>query len=309
MISRLKQLLSPREKSPPTPPSQSFWDVMSAVVAGNPIPAPSQAIQAIEQLRALSPKPEDYLERLLRMTALHQTVVIQHRLLQTYGPMVQGGPFAGMTLLSSTQEGCFVPKLLGCYESALHPEWQRVIQQGYSTLVNIGCADGYYSVGLARHLPGARILAYDISAKARESCLALARLNGMEGRIEIGGEFHGADFASLPCRNVFVICDIEGAERELLDPQQYPNLKFMDLLVEMHQLATHQTDTLIQKRFKDTHHFKRIDAQIPDWSFPEALRNTNEIDKLLALWEWRIQPTPWAILLSKEHHQYGHTIP
>jgi len=304
MITRLKNFIYGRKKSG-TPPGRTIWTVMSEVVAGNPVPAPTLALHAIDQLRELCPEPEDYLHRLLRMTALHRTVVLQKRLSQTVAPVVQGGPFAGMTLLPSSKEGCYLPKLLGCYESALHEEWRRVIRQRYSTIVNIGCADGYYAVGLARLMPNTRILAYDLSAEARESCRGLARLNGMEARIEVGGEFKGSDFAQLPGKGIFVICDIEGEERELLDPQQYPTLKHADILVEMHQTSSHKTDSLINKRFESTHHITIIDATLPAWPLPSVLKDCDELDKMLAVWEWRVQPTPWAILLSKEQHQSG----
>jgi hypothetical protein len=101
------------------------------------------------------------------------------------------------------------------------------------------------------------------------------------------------------------MCDIEGAERELLNPQLFTNLCNMDLLVEMHQIAEHQTDKLIEQRFKETHFYKKIEATMPDIPVPQALSESDELDKLLAIWEWRIQPTPWAILLSKAHHQSG----
>jgi hypothetical protein len=304
MIPFFPACFSPGKKSAPAR-KRSFWDVLTGVVASNPTPAPDKALQAINELRTICTEPDDYLFRLLRMAALHRSVVIQQHLLQTIPPVVQSGPFAGMTLSRSSKEGCYIPKLLGSYEAALHPEWLRVIQYGYTNIVNIGCADGYYTVGLARHLPHAKFLAYDSSNEARESCLNLARLNNVETRIQIGGEFKGTDFERLPTNRVFLMCDIEGAERELLNPQLFTNLCNMDLLVEMHQIAEHQTDKLIEQRFKETHFYKKIEATMPDIPVPQALSESDELDKLLAIWEWRIQPTPWAILLSKAHHQSG----
>jgi len=40
-------------------------------------------------------------------------------------------------------------KLLGFYEQPLQPYIEQVIQTGYPTIINIGCAEGYYAVGLA----------------------------------------------------------------------------------------------------------------------------------------------------------------
>jgi hypothetical protein len=58
-------------------------------------------------------------------------------------------------------EGCAVPKLLGCYEQELHPALNRAIDTDYGVILNIGCAEGYYPVGLARVLPTAHVIAFD----------------------------------------------------------------------------------------------------------------------------------------------------
>lgn len=301
MMASLKKFLL--KKAPPPPgPDRNFWTVLSEVVGDNPTPSPAKALAGIDELRTLCPVPEEYLFRLLRMLALHRSVVIQQKLLQSMPPVVQSGPFEGMKLSTSSKEGCYVPKWLGSYESALHPEWMNIMGRGYATIINIGCADGYYAVGLARRLPDARIFAYDLSAEARESCGELARLNDVAARIHIGGEFKGSDLEGFPDRNVLVICDIEGAERELLDPARYPRLHSMDILVEMHHLAEHHTDTLIKNRFGTSHSIREIAANFPSGSLPPLLADSDELDKLLAVWEWRVQPTPWALLLSKRNH-------
>lgn len=300
MISLIRNMLRRRARPAPARPDRTIWTVMTEAVEHNPTPEPDKVMRGINELRSLCPHPEDYLHRLLRLLALHRSVVIQQKLLQTIAPEVQSGPFSGMILPSSSKEGCYVPKLLGTYESALHPEWERIIQRGYSTIVNIGCADGYYAVGLARRMPKARILAYDICPAARDACRNLARLNGVEERLEIGGEFSKADFPTLPRDDIFVVCDIEGAERSLLDPEQVPSLRRLDLLVELHNLTRHDTETLLRARFQGSHHMQRIDTgtpSLPALPFPDDM---DELDKLIALWEWRVEATPWLILQARD---------
>ena len=96
-----------------------------------------------------------------------------------------GGPFQGMRFGSRAAEGCYLPKLLGCYEHELHPIIARLPRRGYRRVVNIGCAEGYYAVGLARLLPTATVLAFDSTAGARKLCAELAALNGVAERIAI----------------------------------------------------------------------------------------------------------------------------
>ncbi len=66
----------------------------------------------------------------------------------------------------------------------------------------------------------------------------LSVLGGGDGcldRVIIGGRFSVADFAICTQAETVVICDIEGAEEELLDPEQAPGLTAADILVEVHE--------------------------------------------------------------------------
>ena len=59
------------------------------------------------------------------------------------------GPLAGMDFLPQSAEGCHIAKLLGCYEQPLQPFIEEAIANAYPTILNIGCAEGYYAVGMA----------------------------------------------------------------------------------------------------------------------------------------------------------------
>lgn len=295
MRARIRDWLSSRAGRDPRRPD-TVWNILTAVVAKNPEPDAERALAALAELQEICKDRDEYLYRALRMLALHRSVVVQKRLMAELGPIVQAGPFAGMCLAESSQEGAYLPKLLGCYEADLHGEWERIIATGRSDILNIGCADGYYAVGLARRMPGVRIHAFDTSAVARASCRHLARRNGVEDRIEIGGTFTGGDFARFADRDMLVICDIEGGEWELLDPTRYPALKDMDLIVEMHGLQAQGGDVRLTERFRNTHRIRRIDAKLHTWPLPSALAEADELDRLLAVWEWRIEPTPWVVL-------------
>jgi trans-aconitate methyltransferase len=53
--------------------------------------------------------------------------------------------------------------LLGCYEQPLQPFIEQAIEAQYSTILNIGCAEGYYAVGMARRMPQTRVMAWQIA--------------------------------------------------------------------------------------------------------------------------------------------------
>src|ERR1700683_867887 len=65
------------------------------------------------------------------------------------GNTVQQGPFRGM-ILSDAVSGSHLPKLLGSYEAELYPVVDVILQRPYRLVIDVGCGEGYYLVGLAR---------------------------------------------------------------------------------------------------------------------------------------------------------------
>jgi hypothetical protein len=244
-------------------------------------------------------KNESKLYRVLRLLAKYRSQLIANTLMSQNGLTVRSGPFAGMVLPPQVAEGCFVPKLLGCYEQELHPYCQQAVANNYDTILNIGCAEGYYAIGLARLLPNATILAYDTNPKAQEVCGKLAELNGVRDRIQIGGEFKLADFQNFSGEKVLLVCDIEGGEMQLLQPDAAPALKGFDLIIEMHDTIQNNISQEMLKRFGSSHAIEVIgngSRNVGD--YPE-LQSLEHLDQLLAVWEWRLGPTPWAFMRSK----------
>src|ERR1700686_4848787 len=65
--------------------------------------------------------------------------------------VVQSGPFKGMRLSDQTTwgDGDLGAKILGCYEQELWPHLEGARRGAYRRVINVGCAEGYYAVGLA----------------------------------------------------------------------------------------------------------------------------------------------------------------
>lgn len=256
-----------------------------------------------KELAALvnGPQSPSRLEGALRLLAKWRCTFIQARLIESSGTTVRSGVFKGMDFVERSAEGCHVPKLLGCYEEPLQPEIEAAIARGYARVLNIGSAEGYYAVGLARRKQGAHIVAFDISARAREATVALAAKNGVATRIEIGERFAHEDFARLADRGTLIVCDIEGAERELLDPDRAPALRAADIIVEAHDGMIPGLSSLIAGRFGPTHEARIIVdtgmRHVPDP--PGWFAGLSHLDQLLAVWEWRSGPTPWLVLRAR----------
>jgi hypothetical protein len=242
------------------------------------------------------------LNNALRLLSKWRSVLIQNTLLQQQGTVVLQGPLAGMDFLLQSAEGCHIAKLLGCYEQPLQLFIEQAISNTYSTILNIGCAEGYYAVGMARRMPSTQVLAFDLNPKAQDVCTALAKKNGVSDRVRVYAIFKPEDFESYTNQKVLVLCDIEGAERELLNPEIAPALKGMDLIVESHEcLISGITQTLID-RFKNTHQITLVQdngqRQLKD--APQWFNNLAHLDQLLATWEWRSGATPWLVMKARQ---------
>jgi len=258
--------------------------------------------RSLEKLLA-APNADDVarLNAGLRLLSKWRSVLVQNTLLKHEGTVVRQGPLKGLDFLPHSAEGCHIAKLLGCYEQPLQPHIERAIAANYPTILNIGCAEGYYAVGMARRMPATRVFAFDLNVAAQETCTTLARKNGVSARVEVGALFSPADFAAHAGGKVLVLCDIEGAERELLDPAQAPALRGMDMIVESHDCLRAGTTPLLTERFSASHEItvvhdtgERQLADVPAW-----FRDLAHLDQLLATWEWRSGPTPWLVMKAR----------
>jgi len=183
----------------------------------------------------------------------------------------------------------------------LQPFIEEAINAQYPTVLNIGCAEGYYAVGMARRMMNTRVLAYDLNPTAQTTCAELAAKNGVTGRVQVGALFKPEDFGAYAGQRVQVLCDIEGAEAELLNPQAAPALAGMDLIVESHECLKPGITQALIDRFKATHHITVVtdDGQRQLQNPPAWFVNLAHLDQLLATWEWRSGPTPWLVMRAR----------
>ena len=209
---------------------------------------------------------------------------------------VRSGPFAGMEYIARSNGSTLIPKLLGTYELEIRPFLGRILRAGYKNIIDVGCAEGYYAVGLALKLPDAKVYAYDTDPTALDNMRTLAQLNGIQDRVTAGSLLTHVELDSLPAHSSLIFCDIEGAERDLLDPARAQSLKLRDILVEIHDGpdATAIHDTLVE-RFKSTHQLDFIRASartLDDVVGLEFLGHRR--NRLLAVDEQRSKGLEWG---------------
>lgn len=191
-------------------------------------------------------------------------------------PIVLSGPFKGLPYLDEIGFcGPILPKWIGSYECELHGFIDEVILNPPRLIVDIGSAEGFYAVLLAARLPETRVVSFDYDLLAVRAQRRLAALNHVTN-VEIEkhcNHSHLEGLISTAKGRVLVICDIEGAEMEMIDPVKCPELAKADILVELHDGAGRPGGTMsgeLGARFGASHSatFIPIQRRDPDFYAP-----------------------------------------
>lgn len=191
---------------------------------------------------------------------------------------IQNGPFKGMKYIQNSSGSAFLPKILGSYEEPIQSWIKEVIEsKKYHNILDIGSAEGYYACGFAMRLPNVTIHAYDTDKEARLNLESLKNINKLSN-IEINSECSHECLNLKSDSNTLIFCDIEGFEKELLDPLKAPNLKYVDIIVEAHDCFVPNITEELIKRFYLTHTVSIIvdyPFRIGKYSTPSVASNTD----------------------------------
>ena len=216
------------------------------------------------------------------------------------------GPFAGMRYPAARAAGsALVPKILGSYERELHAVIERIVSTGYSDIVDVGCAEGWYAVGLAMRLPGARVHAFDTDADARALCIEMASANGVGDRVGVHGLCDGDTLLSLGLGpRALIVSDCEGYEAELFTPVVAGQLARHDLLIEVHDRDDPELGERLREHFRPTHDPVVVDSiddtrKLRSYEFVE-LTSYPVATRRDALSEGRGMVMEWLFLVSHD---------
>lgn len=235
---------------------------------------------------------------------------LAHRLWPDGDIRVLAGPFAGMRYIEATVHGCIAPHWIGSAECELHDDIETLIARRPMQVVNVGSAEGYYAVGLAKRLPHARVAAFDVDPFARAALRRLAALNRVRDRLEIGGWcLHAALEALCSRTKTLIVCDIEGGEYELLDPARVPSLRGADILVELHAatdarpMSVETGEMIMRDRFAATHDIvvRRTEPRrVETWRSAVDGR-LDDVTLAAAIDERRGGPQAWLVMPTRQH--------
>lgn len=197
---------------------------------------------------------------------------------------VHNGPFKGMKYIGNSSGSAFLPKIMGSYEEPIHEWIDKVIETNYSKIIDIGCAEGYYTAGFAYKCPNTKVIGYDIDVTAIAKASELIEINNLKN-VLLKGECTQQELNNQ-CEDIcLVFCDIEGFESQFLDPIKIPNLNKSDLIIECHDFITENTTETLIRNFNKTHKITMIvdyDLKIKNYQTPNPIekviydRITNE---------------------------------
>jgi hypothetical protein len=209
---------------------------------------------------------------------------------------VMQGPFAGLHYLNRAYCSNVLPKLLGVYEKELYPTIDEICASGTDRIIDVGAAEGYYAVGLARRLAKVPMVCFEMYPPARKLIGKLAGMNGVADRMDIRGTCspEALSDALKGAARPTVICDVEGYEDVLMDPAKVPELANATLLIEIHDAPGYAPGCAprIRDRFAPTHEVreftlgKRTAADLPggDKLSPDELVAATTEGRDEALW-------------------------
>jgi len=215
------------------------------------------------------------------------------------------GPFRGMKYPSLSSFGSTLyPKLIGSYERELHETIKELSSENYTEIIDIGCAEGYYAIGLGLKFGHAKVYAYDTDKTARDLCAEMAKVNAIEDRITIEGACTAKDLEKFKFTGKgLIICDCEGYEDFLFDDQNVHNLSGCDLVIETHDFIDINISTNLVKLFSNTHTIQTIKSiddieKAKTYAYEETKGLSLEEKKTLYR-EWRPAIMEWLICKPK----------
>jgi len=217
---------------------------------------------------------------------------------------VQKGTFAGTVIVPRSMwgDGDLAAKLLGVYESELSSCIDDAVDREPDLVVNIGSAEGYYAIGLARCLPKARVLAVDVEPLAAEITAANIEANKVTNVETIIQEVDTAWLQRCLGKNTnaLLVMDCEGAELTLLDPKKVRALKQTTMLVECHDCLHANLTEIIAARFDASHEVTTIWQNSQGAYDFEFMRPLSDCDKWCLVHEGRPSAGTWLYMVPKQ---------
>jgi hypothetical protein len=220
----------------------------------------------------------------------------------------KSGIFKDMRYVNESVCGSILPKYLGLYEIELVPFFETLFQYQLGKIIDVGAAEGYYAVGLARRFPRSPVVAFEATDEGRQLLNKVIVSNGVQQQVTVRGlcdaptlkaETAGCDPNALH----LLVMDVEGAEESLLSHHQADDLKNFFIVIELHDWVDPGMGDRLQSKFAPTHSSSIIDARrrdFADMTLPRPyLQRLCLSPSLLSFSHERPLPMRWVVFQPK----------
>ncbi len=219
---------------------------------------------------------------------------------ESFNSTVRYGPFKGLKLSSDNWwgSGDRASMLLGLYEQEVLESLTN-IPKNYRTFIDLGAADGYYSIGVLINNLFDRSYCFEMSEKGRNIIREKALINGVSDNILIHGiadkDFYRA-ITSDQLSNSVLFVDIEGGEFDLFSKELFRIFKESIIFIELHDWFFKDGKIKLAKLRNDAEEFfciTELTTSTRDLSgFPE-LEKFSDTDRWLICSEGRARLMTW----------------
>lgn len=212
------------------------------------------------------------------------------------------GPFKGLLYDITLPEyaATKLNKIIGAYEDELHEWLQKIKLNSYDSILNIGAAEGYYTVGLAKMFPATSVISYEQDPTLKGVITKIVDINKLNTQVTIEGGFSTTDIKKINSKRALIFMDCEGCEKILIG--QNTLLDKCDLLIETHNhIVPFITNDLIES-FTDTHNITALsssDGTIKVLKNHSELNHLSYADQITVLDEGRPCSSQWLLFESK----------
>ena len=177
---------------------------------------------------------------------------------------VQSGPFKGMKYIEKAYCSSICPKLTGTYEKEIQETIKSLLARKFDAFIDIGSAEGYYSIGFAKYGNCEQVYSFECSREARKLQQELAEKNDVKSKLRLLGSCNCDDLRLVLQKNSssFILCDVEGFEYALLDIEKIPELATATMIIECHHHVWDRMEPALIDRFSKTHSSESFKANI-----------------------------------------------
>jgi hypothetical protein len=235
-----------------------------------------------------------YIKR-ITPNSLHPSNIVVGYIKNITNKKVISGPFQSTEYIDGSFGSVYTPKLLGTYEKELHPLFDDIMINKYRTIIDVGAAEGYYAVGLARKKFVQKVIAFEADEYSRTLLSQMININDVKEKVIIYEsctlDLLKNEIAKTNSNELLIIMDVEGFEETLLNPCDISSLKYCTILVEVHDFINPSISGILKDRFARSHNIETINEKernIHDYPF-----NVSFILKLFF--------SKWLVWAIKEH--------